>query len=724
MILTRFVPVIKSSFGFRSSLRTIDVTEPCPADISLFEHCATVYFGSLRTAQMGELYLREGVREFWEKESSIALKEYACKMVHASVQAAINQRKMPNAQEMAHLGKEYNDDEWSQKHNGGGYCAVVDAASALALCYFGSTNKFSRRLPKQHWDPLFRANYPQNELYKALSAGRKATWTSMFEFDEAFPWADEWSMLRQKLLEAFLNALFAIYRACDFKRTGPELQIAELWSGIPLRSRDDVEALEKTRGFVASNRSVAYAEETQSLYDPFKDVFKGATGKVLRSDVGKVTCIRLRAERWKYTFALTEEQRDALQSANVEYGTFRAHQTADGTPHQYQYAGIVDGVEDPAFEDAESIAFSFTYRSRDVGGEPRGEAIEIWLNAASWRGVQTSVLTRALFALSLKEYALDTYRGTSAGPTRFPFPARESTKEAKVWHDSTLKATRQWVDENYAQHLRDDGLQCPWCRYMFRGGDAESLRITWLRHIRQGSAECFKELLRAIELDEEEIVKHVIACHCGRHVHSQFYLERHWRLQENRDCLEMENAYRAVNREPLLDITEDDMHCPYCGLERTMIDEKKHLSANIHAGCLAMYNMDQEAKNMPIFVPTRCRQCELPFRNEGELKRHLFSVSHQECLDAESAYRKTNGLEPLTIEMQYCQEPVCEQDYQKLTGERARTLQNKPGFRFSSHIASYMTEHYKQCHPSSARPKKADLLRNPDEVGQGVVESE
>jgi len=63
----------------------------------------------------------------------------------------------------------------------------------------------------------------------------------MFEFPRTFAFEDEWSLLRQRLLESLHNALFVFYGSSDWKRVRLEVQIAEMaWTGLSLKSREEV----------------------------------------------------------------------------------------------------------------------------------------------------------------------------------------------------------------------------------------------------------------------------------------------------------------------------------------------------------------------------------------------------------------------------------------------------------------------------------------------------
>jgi len=77
-----------------------------------------------------------------------------------------------------------------------------------------------------------------------MKAGKPSSWGILFEFDADFAYADQWSMMRQKLLESFQNALLVFYRSEDFKRIGTEIQVAQIWTGFPLQSKEDVAQLE------------------------------------------------------------------------------------------------------------------------------------------------------------------------------------------------------------------------------------------------------------------------------------------------------------------------------------------------------------------------------------------------------------------------------------------------------------------------------------------------
>ena len=677
----------------------------------MFDYCVEVYFKTLWAGQLKEKDVPDSIQDYYKKESYSVMVDHAKAMVHTSVQDVVNSRKMPNRDEMSRMGSHPSD--WLSKKNGGGYKAMsapeAGSGTGLGLCYGGSTNRYCRRLPEQHFEPATWDKYPRNELYKAMKAGRVTEWSTTYEFDTAFAFADEWSLLRQKLLESFINAMFVIYRAGDFKRVGPEVQIAKVWAGVKLNSKSDMQDLDLSRGFAASNRSIAYAEESEACVDPFKHVFEGTRAFVaMRSNRLK---IGMGAGRWRYHFNLTEEQQDIIRVNNVRYGIFQAHQTNDGAPHVHQYA-MIGTSTDARFEDAATLAFSFEYRPLLPGGQRSKQTEQMWIQAENSRGERTSTLCRALFVLSVKEYARGAF-DEKAGPDRFAFPGRESTEEPKIWETPSLDASFHWIKDNLEQHVHSGSLTCPWCRATFEDANIDVLAEAWRCHLRHKNVQCKQQLLEQLGLSQDEISELVIFCHCEERFASQHQLERHWQLQKGKECLERENKDRAIIGEPLIDVTDDDRRCQYCGEERTMIDEKKHLSAIKHKSCLVQHNADQIAAGKPIFEPVCCRNCGQSARNQGEVNRHLFAPTHIECLEFEREYRVLHQMPELDDPTQWCQETSCEKDWMVPQGKRKAELITKPGFRYSAIVASYMTTHYQKCHPDAARPKKKDLLTKP-----------
>jgi len=65
----------------------------------------------------------------------------------------------------------------------------------------------------------------------------------------------------------------------------------------------------------------------------------------------------------------TDRQRylKLIRKHDIRYGQFQAHQTSDGLPHAYQYAGLSPESVEQCHEDAITIAFSFTFKTRAGG---------------------------------------------------------------------------------------------------------------------------------------------------------------------------------------------------------------------------------------------------------------------------------------------------------------------------------------------------------------------
>ena len=196
--------------------------------------------------------------------------------MHTSVIQAVIQGVVSSGMEMGLIGVFSNS--WCEKQGGGGYSATVPPAEGSDICtsYGGSTHTFKRRLPNEHFRKTYRDKYLNNELYKVINTGRPTVWNTLFEFETGFRFQDKWSMLRQKLLESFMLALFALYHTRDFNRVKRELQIAQLWTGHSLQTREEMETFVQLRKIEATNRSIPYAEEYQAIGDPFKHAFDGA----------------------------------------------------------------------------------------------------------------------------------------------------------------------------------------------------------------------------------------------------------------------------------------------------------------------------------------------------------------------------------------------------------------------------------------------------------------
>jgi hypothetical protein len=192
----------------------------------------------------------------------------------------------------------------------------------------------SMRLPKGHFDSVTREKQSKNELYQTLAAGRHADWATLFDFGRGWTYQDFWGILRQKLLESFQNAVLAFYRSSDFFRVDRELQIAQLWIGMSLATKEEVAQMEVRRGWRATNRSVPYAEEIQVAADPSKKCFnEGIQAWVTKDSSGQgcnsIAVDRVDASVGLYTFALSEEQKYHLLQNKVHYGKFQAHQMED-----------------------------------------------------------------------------------------------------------------------------------------------------------------------------------------------------------------------------------------------------------------------------------------------------------------------------------------------------------------------------------------------------------
>jgi len=155
--------------------------------------------------------------------------------------------------------------------------------------------------------------------------------------------------------------------------------------------------------------------------------------------------IGIGTDRHRYLFTLTEDQQKLIRKHDNRYGLFQAHQTSDRLPHACQYAGLSPESVEQCHEDAITIAFSFTFKSR-AGGPAQS-----WLTAVLERGHRTSLTKRAYFALSVKEYALGTHDGT-ASPARFRFPGRLDTAEDKLWEQKAF-AIASWISTALSMEL-------------------------------------------------------------------------------------------------------------------------------------------------------------------------------------------------------------------------------------------------------------------------------
>jgi len=423
--------------------------------------------------------------------------------------------------------------------------------------------------------------------------------------------------------------------------------------------------------------------------------------------------IGIGAGRWRYYFTLSDAQKQLIEQHGIRYGIFQAHRTTDGSAHAYQYAGLQPEDANLDEYDAAQIAFSFAYSPIGVDGKRSKQPGVMWLTAVPSRGFRKSVGHRAMFALSVYEYASGSFGTEKAGPTRFSFPARPSTEEAKVWEHPQAKSTWDWMPEDVTDHICDGKLKCPWCELTFDGqadGDLV-LADAWRAHIRQNSPDCKKQCLLELGIEEAEALEYLLVCHCEEQFASNHKMEAHWSTVSGSGCLETENKLRLVVGEEPLDI-QPNAKCSYCGEERNAAAENSHLAAIKNKACLLQHNADRVAADLPVFVPPRCRHCQQTVALPAHLTQHLRAPTNAACFAAENEWRAENGQELLSDGLLWCQEPLCGKAMSKTPGKQNRVLLDT-GTRYSSPNGSYLTDHYKNCHPEAERPKAAELRKRP-----------
>jgi len=184
------------------------------------------------------------------------------------------------------------------------------------------------------------------------------------------------------------------------------------------------------RSFRATNKSHPLAEETWNYVDPFKHCFDGVTAASM-SERGGDTFQKIRVDSFgrAYDFNLSDDQKAGLTRNRVNYGTFQAHQTSDGSLHPNQYVGVNADETDPEYDYAGTVAFSFTYKSLSASGTRTRDPVTIWLTTASIHSPRRVQLYRAYFVLSIVEHThgLKPFR-----PKRFPFSKKSDEGERKV----------------------------------------------------------------------------------------------------------------------------------------------------------------------------------------------------------------------------------------------------------------------------------------------------
>ena len=665
---------IKSNvFGRRSVIKRIDVNQPCPDSMTMFEFCCRVYFKAVWDGHQNATELPKEYKRFFDDESFESLVQYALNYFESDVQAIVNSRVFPDADKMAQLG--FLPPDWLEEKSGGGYCGVVqpEPDSDMRLGYGGSTNKASRRIGSEHSNREHRQKEPRNPLYKAIDTGREFGFRLLYHVDFAFQTQDEFAPVRLKLLESLMLALFALYDSAHHTRVQWEVHLAQLWSKVPLQSRDDFVALDQQRHMKATNKSIPYAEEARLFFDPYKRILEGCpTG--LSNNLQLYTG----QNPYRYYFTLTTEQLNALTDDNFsKYGLLQVQQTADGTAHPHQYALDDDDAHIPEYEDAATYALSFTYPVRDSNGQRTGATREIWLQprmsyTAARR--ESSALGRACFILSLKEHIPDSVPAV-AGPNRFALPGTESTKDNKIWVNKKVPPPKRdafkrhdvlnaFLKADSVKHIDNDTITCPWCGIAYIPGEGPygTLLSKWFYHVKK-KLSCKRAAMEAAGVTEDDEPDYAaVYCHCGEEFPFQKDRKKHMFSQKHKSCRDEENRILALLDQPLL-------------------------------------------------VPPTCRGCQQTFQAEDKLRVHLWKPKFATCLATEVAYRTANGLPALKSELQYCQQDVCGKYVED------KQVVDAPGTRFSSAVFAHMALHYEMCHTGVKKPGKKALMKNPDEDG-------
>jgi len=237
----------------------------------------------------------------------------------------------------------------------------------------------------------YRDKYPNNKLYKAINTMRPTLWNTLFEFETGFGFQDKWSMLRQKLLESFMLALFALYRACHFNRVKRELQIAQLWTGHSLQTREEMESFVQLQKIKATNRSIPYTEEYQAMGDPFKHAFDGAHAYAVCEASGAYHVSVGGMTGCQYRFTLSEGQQDIIRNLEVYYGTFQAYQTPDGSTYKYQYAGLLPKQIEQCHKDAKALPLASRLHYKDVIRSSSHKAETLRISCGEYRSSEKAL---------------------------------------------------------------------------------------------------------------------------------------------------------------------------------------------------------------------------------------------------------------------------------------------------------------------------------------------
>jgi len=657
------------------------------------------------------------VQEYFRKEPYSVMVSHAIQMFHQSVKDVVNSGIYPNAQAMTTIGRALlTDDDGA---NGGGYSCLVPSSiqNALWEAYAGSANHLTRR-KGEHTDPVTWQRQAQNKLYQALASGRPSIWNGMFEFPRTFAFEDEWSLLRQKLLESLHNALFVFYGSSDWKRVRPEVQIAEIaWTELSLKTRDEFEAFELMRGFRATNKSIPYAEEIWNYVDPFKYCFDGVTAAYMSERGGDAfQKIRVGSFGRAYDFNLSDAQKADLSRNKVKYGTFQAHQTSDGSLHPNQYVGVNADETDPEYDYAGNVAFSFTYKPLTASGTRTSDPVTIWLTTAPIHGPRRIQLYRAYFVLSIVEHA---YGLKPSGPKRFPLSRKSDEKELKVWQQAKKAVATEeewdWVPDIVDQCIDGDCLTCPWCGKRFEHAHTPSIKAAWACHLRDNSSACKSLCLKSLDFADEDISGFLTTpCHCGVEFASEQSKEIHLRAEDGLDCLLKENKLLSIMGEDLL-ATELKQMCRYCGTTVAK-NVEKHYAAVKSRSCLIQHNADMLATGRIPYTPPTCRECKQTTASDADLTTHLMKATNRACFDAENEFREEHSQPMLELVLFWCQETVCAKDTKTVPDARRaapEVVDKGPDFRFSTPNSAHMTTHYSWCHPGVEKPKPKDTKQQP-----------